>query len=798
MYASVVVDTGATSSIDSLTYEIPDGLTGRLGLGACVLVPLASRQAVGYVVGFQDETAVERTRPIIAEVDSPVRLTEDMLEFARWIAARYMCPLPRAIAAMLPGVMQCRVQARVVRESGGDVAGLPPYQRELLKVIESSDQPPTVESLRSRGDKAAVQRALRRLEDAGAVRRVWRLLPPSGKPRVVRGVRIASDAKVVDELTSKQAEVVDVLSGLGREASLVELTKEHGLSAGVISTLRKKGVLEDVDVAFRRDPSFVRVASESIRLTDEQRHAVEAITASIDGGCYRAHLLHGVTASGKTEVYLRCIEHALSLGRTSLVLLPEIAITTQVMNIFKSRFGDAAAVLHSSLGAGERCDEWIRAAEGRARVVLGARSAVFAPLDDIGLVVVDEEHESSYKQDIQPRYHAREAAIERAKRAGATLVLGSATPGVESYYRACQGEYNLLTMPERVEDRPMPRVHVADLRDEYAQGKATIFSSKLEEGIRERLARKQQVMLLQNRRAYSTFLLCRDCGFVARCPNCAVALKFHAADRKVVCHHCAYQRPAPTMCPKCGGERIKMFGIGTQRVEEETKKIFPEARVLRMDKDTTSRKGAHASILSAFRSGEVDILVGTQMIAKGLDFPNVTLVGVISADTSLNFPDFRASERTFQLIAQVAGRSGRGPEPGEVVVQTFDPDQYAIRCAVDHDYAGFYEREIADRREVRYPPFSCLANVVSRDPDSCVAEERLSILAGALKSARGKIEVMGPMAAVLSRLRGEYRYHLVLRSADRDDVLAALRNALERTPALRKHLAVDVDPVSML
>ena len=803
MFASVVVDTGATSSIDSLTYEIPDRLTGRIRLGACVLVPLASRQAVGYVVGFQDKPAVERTRPIIAEVDSPVRLTNDMLKFAHWISARYMCPLPRAIAAMLPGVMQCRVQARVVRESGAEDAGeLTPYQRDILRAIESSAEPPTMESLSTRADKSALQRALRQLENSGAARRVWRLLPPTGRPRILRGVRIADHRSVSGKLTPKQAEAVEVIAGLGREASLVELTQKHGLSAGAISTLRKKRILEDVDVAFRRDPSFVKIASEPIRLTDRQQDAVEQITASIDDGSYRAHLLYGVTASGKTEVYLRSIERALSLGRTSLVLLPEIAITTQVMNIFKSRFGNAVAVLHSSLSAGERCDEWIRAAEGQAKVVLGARSAVFAPLADIGLVVVDEEHESSYKQDIQPRYNARDAAVERAKQAGAALVLGSATPSIESYYRACQGEYNLLTMPGRIESRPMPQVHVADLRDEYAKGKATIFSSRLEDSIRERLARKQQIMLLQNRRAYSTFLLCRDCGFVARCPNCAVALKFHAAARKVMCHHCAHERPAPTICPECSGERIKMFGIGTQRVEEETKKVFPEARVLRMDKDTTSRKDAHASILNTFRRGEADILVGTQMIAKGLDFPNVTLVGVISADTSLNFPDFRASERTFQLIAQVAGRSGRGPEPGEVVIQTFDPDQYAIRCAVNHDYTGFYEHEISERREVRYPPFFCLVNVVSRDPDSGAAEARLSALVDAIESAkasaRSGIEVMGPMPAVLSRLRGEYRYHLVLRSAEREAVLDLLRDALDRAPALRKHLAVDVDPVSML
>lgn len=805
MYARVVVDTGAASTIDSLTYEVPDGLAGSIGAGSCVLVPLASRQAVGYVIGFEDHPAVEETRPIIAEIDSPVRLDADLFPLAQWISAEYMCPLSRVVAAMLPGVMHCKVQARIHLELASDTIRLTPQERLVYDSIASCPEAPAPESLKLEIDKSALQRVLRQLENKGAVKRLWQLLPPSGQPKTMRGVRLVKRSWVderLSELPVKQAEAMEIISGIGRDISLVELTQRFGVSRAPITALEKKGLLEPVEITFRRDPAFVRMEQVKVTLTDEQQQAIEAITTSVNSNSYNCHLLFGVTASGKTEVYLRCIEHALSLGKTSLVLLPEIALTTQVMNIFKSRFGNEVAVLHSALSAGERCDEWARASEGEAKVVLGARSAIFAPIRNLGLVIVDEEHEGSYKQDSHPRYNARDVAMRRAKASNAALVLGSATPSIESFYAARQGGYHLISMPNRVESRPMPKVYIADLREEYAKGKATIFSSRLEEAIRDRLERKRQVILLQNRRAYSTFLLCRDCGFVMRCPNCAVALKFHSGEHKVTCHHCNYTRPAPDVCPSCQGERIKKFGIGTERVEEETLRIFPTARVLRMDRDTTARKGAHASILNTFRRGEADILVGTQMIAKGLDFPNVTLVGVISADTSLNLPDFRAAERTFQLISQVAGRSGRGTEPGEVVIQTMDPDNYAVECAVEHDYVGFYEKELELRNELHYPPFSSLINIISRDEDCAAAGDRLEQLVKEIKTmpmaARKGIDIVGPAPAVLSKLKGEYRWHMAMRSADKHAMLNVLREVMERNSKLRRNLTVDVDPMSML
>ncbi len=843
MYARVVVDTGATSSIEPLTYEIPDGLAPtaglcpghiedgdpaqgkRLGVGSCVLVPLGPRQAVGYVIGFEETSPVENTRPIIAVLEDAATLTPSLRRLAEWISSRYLCPLPRVELSMLPDIFHWRVQARVEAVLPSDRSGDPPPSSEnehpaltpaeaaIASAIAVNGGEASVASLGD--DRERVQRLLRQLEKKGVVRRTWKLISPGGKPRVLKGVRIAAGASpsgfVVSRdqsadtsarLPEKQAAALQLIASLGRDVTIAELTQRHGLTASPIASLCKKGLLEEIDLTFRRNPTFARIEQRRVTLSEEQRAAVEAITSAIDSGSHQGHLLFGVTASGKTEVYLRCIEYALELGKTSLVLLPEIALTTQVMNIFKSRLGDTVAVLHSALSAGERCDEWARINEGEARVVLGARSAVFAPLENLGLVVVDEEHEGSYKQDTSPRYNGRDVAVKRAQDAGAALVLGSATPSVETFHLAREGVYGLLTMPSRIENRPMPTVHVADLREEFAQGKATIFSRRLEEGIRNRLERKEQVILLQNRRAYSTFLLCRDCGFVARCPNCAVSLKFHSAARKLSCHHCGFVRPAPDVCPKCQSLRIRKFGIGTERVEEETRKIFPDARVLRMDRDTTSRKGSHAAILNEFRSGEADILVGTQMIAKGLDFPNVTLVGVISADTSLNLPDFRASERTFQLISQVAGRSGRGTTPGEVVIQTMDPDNYAIQSAVTHDYISFFEQELEMRRELLYPPFATLVNVLARNETNSAARAAVEELGAEIKklpmSIRKDVRVSPPVPAVLSKLKNMYRWHLVLRSTDREAVLGVLHHVFEANPSLRRKLTVDVDPVSML
>jgi primosomal protein N' (replication factor Y) len=529
-------------------------------------------------------------------------------------------------------------------------------------------------------------------------------------------------------------------------------------------------------------------------------------------------LLFGVTASGKTEVYLQAIAHALEQGRSAIVLLPEIALTAQVADVFVGRFGEQVAVLHSRLSEGERHDEWRRMQAGQARIVVGARSAIFAPVQNVGLIVLDEEHEASYKQENSPRYNAKELAGERARLSNATLVLGSATPSLESYYASEQEEGKgkrekgkgeiqnpksnvpivRIEMTQRIDNRPLPHVTVIDLREEFKQRRA-MFAERLVETMANRLARKQQTILFLNRRGYAQFVLCRDCGWAARCPNCAVSLAFHSYDRSLKCHHCDYTGRAPQVCPDCGGSKVRAFGIGTEKVEEEVLNLFPRARVVRLDRDTTARKGAHSRIMRAFREGDADILIGTQMVAKGLDFPNVTLVGVVSADTAINMPDFRAAERTFQLLTQVAGRAGRGTQLGEVIIQTFSPDHYSIQAAIRHDYQSFYKQEILFRKELRYPPFSRFANLICGDLDEHAAQVRAGSLADALKAVAPKeVEVIGPSAAPLARLKNQYRFHVALR-APLDTPLADLvRAALARIPPNeRLGINIDMDPLSM-
>ncbi len=797
-----MVDTEGASYLDAFTYQVPKELSEHVKIGSCVLVPFGTTQTVGCIVGIEETPSVPKIKNILAFLDTPVTLSEELVDLAKWLSNHYVCGFSRTAHSILPGVTQCKVAGHV--ELGNDVSRY--KESKLVTAIQNAGGSLPLDALKSK--RPDLMRELKKLESAAAVVRRYELISPQGKEKRVAAVALAvsaewagSEARRIELKAPRQADVLRYLVKHGT-APNSQIAKELKVSQSVIDGLLEKGVVKRTSVVQRRVLAHSAVATTShLSLMPEQQGALDSLCEGIDSRKHSVTLLHGVTASGKTEVYLRAIEHASTLGLRTLVLLPEIALTTQVRNIFRSRFGDRVATLHSMLSAGERFDEWIRVQNGEVDVVLGARSAVFAPIDSIGMVVVDEEHEPSYKQDSDPRYHGRDVAIRRAEQAGALAVLGSATPSVESYYRAKAGNYRLVVMSERVENRPLPRVEVADLRQEYQKGIATIFSSRLTEGIRERLAKKQQVMLFQNRRAYATFLLCRECGYTAECPNCAVALKLHQAEYKLKCHHCDFETPAPTLCPKCGGRKIGKFGIGTERIEQETKAAFPDARVLRMDRDTTSRKGSHGAILDAFRHREADILVGTQMIAKGLDFPGVTLVGVISADTSLNLPDFRAGERTFQLLSQVAGRAGRGDDAGEVVIQTFNPDHYAVVAAAAHDYESFYEQEIESRQESGFPPFSWVANVVASDTVEAEARQRLHDFVGELakkQDSSGVIDLLGPVPAPVARIRGKFRWHVMLRSPDRDRLANAIKDVLDTLPAVRRGVVVDVDPVSML
>lgn len=569
-----------------------------------------------------------------------------------------------------------------------------------------------------------------------------------------------------------QKRVFELVAKIGAEASIPDLNAFcPGCTSAVNALIRKGYFTEQSETVFRR-PEKLRMHTPQYVLTEAQTHAADAIKAALKRGAGDVLLLHGVTGSGKTEVYLKAIEDCLALGRQAIVLVPEISLTPQTVGRFTDRFGDRIAVLHSRLSAGERFDEWRRIRLGLADIVIGARSAVFAPVERLGLIIIDEEHESSYQSETQPRYLAGEIAARRVKAAGGALVLGSATPSLMSYSRALSGKYTLLTLPDRVAGRPLPTVEVVNMRDELLMGNNSIFSDKLAERLSECLAGGQQAMLFINRRGYATFVSCRSCGYVLKCDNCDISMTYHKTELRTRCHYCGAVKPLPKECPNCKKPFIKQFGIGTEQVEEAVHKLFPAVRTLRMDTDTMREKGSYEKLLKAFHRGEAQVLIGTQMIAKGHDFPNVTLVGVVAADTTLNLPDYRAPERTFQLLTQVAGRAGRDNLPGRVVLQTYEPNHPIIRFAKAQDYPGFYHYEIAERKKMLYPPFSLFLRVVFADRDEQTAERACLDYAKALEAelravlgeeGRQDLLLLVAAEAPIARISGYTRYQILIK-----------------------------------
>jgi primosomal protein N' (replication factor Y) len=600
-----------------------------------------------------------------------------------------------------------------------------------------------------------------------------------------------------------QREILATVRVSGRVA-LSELRRRFSAPHASLRRLVEQGFLAEETAEVRRDP-FLDAAPPPDRPVEPnpaQAAALDAVTAALDGGAFAPFLLHGVTGSGKTEVYLRAIAAALERGRTALVLVPEIALTPQLVGRFRARFAgrdSELAVLHSGLSDGERFDAWRAIVRGTARIVIGARSAVFAPLSSPGIIIVDEEHEASYKQAEGLRYHARDLALLRGQMASCVVLLGSATPSLATYHRAQGGPLGYLSLAERVAGRPLPEVTLVDLRQARPDGEGSL-SPPLAAALAEALERGEQALLLLNRRGFAPYLLCADCGATFRCPNCAITLTFHRGRRQLRCHYCDHAEPPPDLCPGCGGGDIAPQGAGTERLEEELALLFPQARIARMDRDTTARKGAHQRLVERMAAGEVDILVGTQMVAKGHDFPAVTLVGVVGAYASLNLPDFRSAERTFVLLAQVAGRAGRGERPGRVLIQTYAPEHYALTCAAGHDYAGFYAQEAVARRELGYPPFGHLVNLVLSGNDAPRVQQAAERLAAGLEERAAGAEVLGPAPCPLARLRGKSRFQILLKAPPRP----SLRRLLARLPELRKRLpagvalAIDVDPVDML
>jgi primosomal protein N' (replication factor Y) len=787
------------------TYSLPETLRHRVQPGSRLLVPFGTRKLTGVIVRCHDDPPEVATRDALRLLDAEPVLDSELLALGRWISSYYCAPLGDVLRGMLPLAAEIRRgKMYSLTDSGRDAA------RQLL--LDSSPDDPVAQVLRmleKRPLNAAylaksmplADKAIRSLERKGFVvsEQVETdrdpLRAPAEKLRVELGQQAAGNHKLNKPERELRA-FLELHPGSHNLKELDDTVKNASIAA---RSLARKGV-----VSLRPEPMAIGAGPVRVRheLNECQRTAFEVIQAAIAAREFRAFLLHGVTGSGKTEVYLSAIEEVVKQGRSALLLVPEIALTPQMAGQFFSRFGDRVAILHSAFTDVERSDQWRRIRSGAASVVVGTRSGVFAPVRNLGLIVVDEEHDGSYKQEETPRYNGRDVAVVRAHSANACVILGSATPSLESRYNVERGKYTLLELPGRIEARPMPEVELIDMRQEFLETrKQATFSRKMVDAVTARMENGEQTIILLNRRGFSSFVACRACGERVNCVNCSLTLTYHKRDRRLLCHYCGYAEKIPSVCPKCASEHIHFLGIGSERVEEELHQAFPRARIARLDRDTVTGKRQYETILQDFREGNYDILVGTQMIAKGHDIPNVTLVGVVSADIGLGMPDFRAAERTFQLLTQVAGRAGRGSVPGIVLIQTINPDHYAVRLAASQDYQTFYEKELHFRRMMHYPPFAAMANILVRSEKKEVAMRLAADLGHKLVPPPEQLRVMGPAEAPVPRLKNEYRYQFLLKAASRK----ALNETLQRIRAYALEqkwgataLVIDVDPLSLM
>lgn len=791
----------------AFTYQLPPTLRHRVQRGCRVLAPLGSRRMTGIVLRKHAEAPEVETRPVLALLDEEPALNEELLRLGEWIAKYYCAPLGEVYRAMTPLAAEVR-QGKVytLTDAGRDAV----RQLALGTAVEDpavallgllANRPLSAAYLGKKVPQAAkLLRSLRRrgfVEEEDVVEQRDPLRAPASK-LAAQFLRRPSG----ERLRKAERELLAYLELHPGEHNLAAIEESIRGAATAARRLARAGMVALRPAGAGSGVGSLCSAPEPLRLSPGQEAALAAIQEPLRLKQFRVFLLQGVTGSGKTEVYLRAIEAALAEGRSALLMVPEIALTPAVSAQFYQRFGACVAILHSAFSGSERAGQWRAIREGRARVIVGTRSAVFAPVQNLGLIVVDEEHDQSYKQEETPRYHGRDVAVVRAQAASACVVLGSATPSLESRYNAQRGKYKLIELPERIGGRPLPEVTVIDMRQEFLETRQqATFSRALLEAIKERLAAGEQVMVLLNRRGFSSFVACRSCGARIECRHCAVTLTYHHRDRRMLCHYCNYAERAPRLCPRCMSEYLWFGGVGAEKVEEELHLYFPRARIARMDRDTVSGKRRYETILQAFRAHEYDILVGTQMIAKGHDIPNVTLVGVVSADVGLAMPDFRAAERTFQLLTQVAGRAGRGHLPGQVLIQTINPDHYAIRFAAAQNYQAFYEKELEFRRMMRYPPFSALANIMVRH----ASQEEAMRMAGEIGAFFGPLErevkILGPAEAPIPRLKSEYRYQLLLKAVSRrrlNELLASLRAWAEQKRWAAASLVIDVDPISLL
>jgi len=797
----------------TFTYAVPVSFQNEDLVGRRVLVPFRNRAMVGVGLSVSDRApAIARVKEISEPLDPIAALPPKLIELGHWISRYYLAPIGETFRAMLPPEIELRHDREYWLTDSGRA-----YFEELAAGAENTDVETSELEFLGRfvgtGEKTnAIQSAaVRRLPGGEAaaerfVRRGYLAARDMVHRRKTRSHKIVAWNPAKQEPAANAAEeaVREVLTATRGPLPLALLTKKAQVSRAVIHRLEKQGrvLTWEEPLTVEEDSWDTDFAPPTNILNAEQKLALAEIWRWLVAGKFAAGLLHGVTGSGKTEVYLGAIEAAISRGKTAIVLVPEIALTLWVGRLVRARFGETVAVLHSGLPDVERAREWWRVRHGQASIVVGTRSAVFAPLENLGLIIVDEEQETSYKQEETPRYNGRDVAVYRARLEGAVALLGSATPSLETYHNARSGKYQLLELTSRVENRPLADVRVVDLREEFRQQhKAAPVSESLRAAIALRLEEKTQAMVLINRRGYSWSLLCRSCGAFVQCENCSIALTYHKSRQRLECHYCGYAIRPPKKCPKCNGEYMYFVGDGAERVEEYLREKFPSARIARLDRDTVRTKREYQQVLGAFADGELDILVGTQMVAKGHDFQRVTLVGVVAADLALGRPDFRAAERTFQLLTQVAGRAGRGELAGEVLVETYYPEHYAIQLAVRQDYVSFYEKEAHFRRMLHYPPFTALASVLVRDRKIENAIRWSRALAGYFAPFENRgVKILGPAAAPLARLRKDYRFQFVLKSPKRSALSLALSGALDFCDAKKipdTAVIVDVDPTSL-
>ncbi|SDJ73369.1 primosomal protein N' [Sediminibacillus albus] len=799
--AKVVVDVPASQTNRLFDYKVPAELVGTIRPGMRVIVPFGPRKIMGFVLLLSDRSEFDRLKEIIDVMDVIPVLTDELLKLGKWISEKTLSFYISAYQAMLPQVLKAKYKKELQRQVDGDL----PFGLE--EIFAHRDVIPYEEFIERQGSIKSLQKAIQE----GLVE-VTYLVKSRETKKLETYIDKHKEAIEIEEIiadlpaqATKQKEILTYMAEVDEPVRQKKLLSLLHTTRAALKPLIDRGILREHKQEVYRNPykeeNYPR--TEALTLTEEQAAAIDPIFDRVEHGRHDVFLLHGVTGSGKTEVYLQSIQAVINNGQEAIVLVPEIALTPQMVQRFKGRFGSNVAVLHSALSAGEKFDEWRKIQRKEVQVVVGARSAIFAPFENLGIIIIDEEHETSYKQEDHPRYHARDVAIFRGEHHACPVILGSATPMLETYARAEKGVYQLLTLSKRMNEASMPEVELVDMRSELHAGNRSMFSRQLKEAIEERLARNEQIVLFLNRRGYSTFVMCRDCGHVIECPHCDIALTYHRKNERLKCHYCSHEDKMPNQCPACESETIRYFGTGTQKVEESLTELIPQARVVRMDVDTTRKKGSHETLLNKFADKQADILLGTQMIAKGLDFANVTLVGVLAADSLLHLPDFRAAEKTFQLLTQVSGRAGRHTLPGEVVIQTYTPEHYSVQMASKYDYTSFYRKEMEMRRTFHYPPYFFLALITVSHPNQAKVIEvskKITMLLNNQLSRQASI--LGPTPSPLTRIKDRYRYQSMIKYKNEPNLSKSIKKIMamfeDETKQNELLISVDMQPYQLM